>query len=386
MMRLKLVEDIAILEEAIKKNTLTKQQQKIIEKGYYKEALELEEDFNTDSNEKLYYDIASQVRKEFVDKYGNNLTSQCIDASDRIVELLKEEGISAKTVDKYIFYDFDHDFIQPYEYHSWVETADGYYIDVTADQFNHIMDYQYPEIIVSTELPPNYSYSRDYERLDEKWKIANIEQDVSLDAKQDPYKHQIIEEALTEAKKSKKKRKNQTQNNPVFKNVDDLKKWVKKRQKGLSPFTTFNSNAGNVLLGNAIFNGMFSADGGSGAGVSDGGISNGGLSAPVSDGGGMAMGEALSNNDEEKNYIEISSSSYLRQYKHLLDDHLDEFIAELYKFCDEKVYLNIINMLKEADIELPNPQHVLDRMIELGYMKDAQKSTLLQLEKDLGQQ
>ena len=214
--------------------------------------------------------------------------------------------------------------------------------------------------------------------------IAAAEDELDrLAAKKSVYKEEL---ELEEGKKSKKKRKNQTQDNPVFKSVDDLKKWVKKRQKGLSPFTTFNSNAGNVLLGNAVFNGMFSADGGSGAGVSDGGISNGGLSAPSGDCGGLAMGEALSNKDEEKNYIEISSSSYLRQYKHLLDDHLDEFIAELYKFCDEKVYLNIINMLKEADIELPNPQQVLDRMIELGYEKGAQKSTLLQLEKDLGQQ
>ena len=34
---------------------------------------------------------------------------------------------------------------------------------------------------------------------------------------------------LTEAKKRKNKRKNQTQNDPVFKNIDDMKKWVKKR-------------------------------------------------------------------------------------------------------------------------------------------------------------
>lgn len=98
---------------------------------------------------------------------------------------------------------------------------------------------------------------------------------------------------LEEAKKRKKKRKNQTQNNPVFKSVDDLKKWVKKRQKGMSPWGMFNTNAGNVPVSNAIFNGSFSSDGGSGAEVSDGGISNGGLSAPAGDGGGMAMGESM---------------------------------------------------------------------------------------------
>ena len=34
---------------------------------------------------------------------------------------------------------------------------------------------------------------------------------------------------LEEAKKSKKKRKPQTQNNPVFKDINDIMKWVKKR-------------------------------------------------------------------------------------------------------------------------------------------------------------
>ena len=193
-------------------------------------------------------------------------------------------------------------------------------------------------------------------------------------------------EVLDEAKKSKNKKKKKKIDYTEFNTPAKLKAWAKKRQKGLSPFTYLNPNAGNVEYNQSMFNQMMgSADGASSLGVSNGGISNGGLSAPAGDGSGMAMGEALSSNtDEEKNYIEISSSSYLRQYKNLLDDHLDEFIAELYKFCDEKVYLNIINMLKEADIELPNPQQVLDRMIELGYEKRAQKSTLLQLEKDLG--
>lgn len=337
--------------------------------------LKLVEDFNIDNNEKLYYNIASQVRKELIDKYSEDfLYGKCIEASDKIVDLLSKEGINATAVEGWVHYDCDEGCTdRDYDEHTWVETEDGYVIDVTATQFNHFMDEDYPTIIVQNELPYGYSYDEPNNYLDYsdgEWSYKSL-----------------IEESLTEAKKRKKKRKNQTQNNPVFKSVDDLKKWVKKRQKGMSPWGMFNTNAGNVPVGNAIFNGSFSSGGGSGAGVSDGGISNGGLSAPAGDSGGMVMGEALSNNDdEEKSYIEISSSSYLRQYKHLLDDHLDEFIAELYKFCDEKVYLNIINMLKEADIALPNPQQVLDRMIELGYVKYAQKSTLLQLEKDLGQQ
>ena len=193
----------------------------------------------------------------------------------------------------------------------------------------------------------------------------------------------IEDKQLIEAKKRKKRRKNQTQDNPVFKSVDDLKKWVKKRQKGLSPFNTFNSNAGNVLLGNAIFNGMFSADGSSGAGISDGGISNGGLSAPAGDGGGMAMGEALQPNNAEKRYIEIGSKAFLEQYKDILNDHLDKFIGEIFHVADEKVYLNIIKMLKEAEIELPTAQQVLDAMIEMGYATKNAFMVYNQLVKDL---
>ena len=39
---------------------------------------------------------------------------------------------------------------------------------------------------------------------------------------------------------------------PVFNSIEDLKKWVKKRQKGLSPF--HNPDAGNVEYNNAVFN------------------------------------------------------------------------------------------------------------------------------------
>lgn len=191
---------------------------------------------------------------------------------------------------------------------------------------------------------------------------------------------------LKEAKKRKKKRKNQTQNNPVFKNINDLKKWVKKRQKGMSPWGMFNTNAGNVPVGNAIFNGSFSSDGGSGAGVSDGGISNGGLSAPAGDGGGMAMGESLSHDDEEKSYIENGSKAFLEQYKDILNDRLDKFIGELFKIADYKVYLNIIKMLKEAEVELPTAQQVFNAMIEMGYADKGAFVIYNQLVKDLGEQ
>ena len=170
---------------------------------------------------------------------------------------------------------------------------------------------------------------------------------------------------LEEAKKSKNKnRKKKKIDYTEFNTPAKLNAWVKKRQKGLSPFTYLNPNAGNVEYNNSMFNQMMgSADGASSVGVSDGGISNGGLSAPAGDGGGMAMGEALQPTDAQKRYIEIGSKAFLEQYKDILDDHLDKFIGELFKIADEEVYLNIIKMLEEAEVELPTAQQVIDAMI-----------------------
>ena len=57
-------------------------------------------------NQQLYKEIASQVRKEIVDKYGEDfLYGKCIEASDRIVELLSEQGIKSKAVEGWVHYD-----------------------------------------------------------------------------------------------------------------------------------------------------------------------------------------------------------------------------------------------------------------------------------------
>lgn len=55
---------------------------------------------------------------------------------------------------------------------------------------------------------------------------------------------------------------------PVFNSIEDLKKWVKKRQKGLSPFC--NPDAGNVEYNNAVFNHLTGADSGESDGLSSG--------------------------------------------------------------------------------------------------------------------
>ena len=104
---------------------------------------------------------------------------------------------------------------------------------------------------------------------------------------------EAISLTLVEAAKRKKRKKRISDvkaGDPIFKSVNDMKKWVKKRQKGMSPWGMFNTNAGNVPLSNSIFNSTFSSDGGSGVGISDGGISNGGLSSGDIGGG---MGESF---------------------------------------------------------------------------------------------
>lgn len=100
--------------------------------------------------------IAIQVRKEMVDKYGigTNLAGRCIEASDRIVELLNEKGIEAKTVEGWCIFDDDsYGSDRPYDEHTWVELENGTYIDVTAEQFNPGMwtENELPEIIVGTK-------------------------------------------------------------------------------------------------------------------------------------------------------------------------------------------------------------------------------------------
>ena len=87
-----------------------------------------------DNNKQLYREIASQVRKEIIDKYSEDfLYGKCIEASDRIVDLLAKKGIKSIAVVGWDHYDSDDGSTdRDYDEHTWVETEDGYIIDVTA--------------------------------------------------------------------------------------------------------------------------------------------------------------------------------------------------------------------------------------------------------------
>lgn len=103
----------------------------------------------TNSTSTVCRTIAKQVREEVVNKYGDevNLCGHCIEASDRIVELLSAKGITARTIEGWCLYDDEcYGSDMPYDAHTWVELNDGTYIDVTADQFN-------PGMYRGNELP-----------------------------------------------------------------------------------------------------------------------------------------------------------------------------------------------------------------------------------------
>ncbi len=87
---------------------------------------------------------------------GTELAGHCIEASEYIVAILKSLGYEqAKTVEGYCLYD-NGDFCSdvPYDPHTWAE-LDGYYLDVTADQFNYgmIEENEFAPICIKLGLP-----------------------------------------------------------------------------------------------------------------------------------------------------------------------------------------------------------------------------------------
>ena len=179
---------------------------------------------------------------------------------------------------------------------------------------------------------------------------------------------EAISLTLVEAAKRKKNKKRISDVNagdPIFKSVNDMKKWVKKRQKGMSPFCYLNPNSGNVPLSNNIFNSMFSSDGSSGVGTSEGGISNGGLSSGDVGGG---MGESLQLIEAKQlELVWYKTQSGKMPAK------------EFYDNCDDKVKLafnTLFDHLKNHTIhKIPKSTDFLDkknRIQELRVRKDGQ--------------
>jgi hypothetical protein len=116
--------------------------------------------------------VAEEVRNYMVGKLkneinripeGSDFSGTCIEASEMIVEKLKEKGIDSKTVEGYCIYD-DEDYgtDRGYDEHTWVESiidGDFYYIDVVADQFEFGIYEEIPPIIISKQLPYYIQYN-----------------------------------------------------------------------------------------------------------------------------------------------------------------------------------------------------------------------------------
>ena len=103
------------------------------------------------------------VRAEMVASYGEDLQGMCIEASDRIVERIRDGlGVEAVAVEGWCR--FDNEYYgsdRPWDPHTWVEVPSlNLYIDVTADQFNYGMykENDFPAVIVHKGLPHGMFY------------------------------------------------------------------------------------------------------------------------------------------------------------------------------------------------------------------------------------
>jgi len=97
--------------------------------------------------------IAEIIRRELEAKYGveDNLCGRCIEASDKISELLTAENIEHDIVEGWCVYDdFSTCSDRPYDPHTWIELRDENktYVDVTATQFATLIDEDIPKVIV----------------------------------------------------------------------------------------------------------------------------------------------------------------------------------------------------------------------------------------------
>lgn len=121
----------------------------------------------TSSNLETITEVAQKVREEIVSKYGDLLYGKCIEASERIQQLLLEKSIQAKTVEGWCIYGEDANVSsRPYDEHTWVEVG-NIYIDVTADQFKAFVDEYIPPIIVG-DKPDYMVYDEPTYLLDEE--------------------------------------------------------------------------------------------------------------------------------------------------------------------------------------------------------------------------
>lgn len=131
---------------------------------------DLNEAHTDDMRKNIVEQAAKKARDYIVSKYGTetDLCGRCIEASDYLVDLLTDSSIPAKAVEGYIIYDNDENCSdRAWDEHTWVELSDGTVVDVTVEQFNPMMDIDYPPILIQKN-PHGYVYDKpDFLWLDE---------------------------------------------------------------------------------------------------------------------------------------------------------------------------------------------------------------------------
>ena len=115
-----------------------------------------------DTRKNIVKQAAKKARDYIVSKYGTetDLCGRCIEASEYLVDLLTDENIPAKAVEGYVIYDNDENCSdRAWDEHTWVELSDGTVVDVTVEQFNPMMDIDYPPILIQKN-PHGYVYNK----------------------------------------------------------------------------------------------------------------------------------------------------------------------------------------------------------------------------------
>lgn len=213
--------------------------------------------------------------------------------------------------------------------------------------------------------------------------ILYAEEDAEEGFEQSEYEYskdiplEAISLTLVEAAKRKKRKKRISDvkaGDPIFKSVNDMKNWIKKRQKGLSPFCYLNPNAGNVPLSNSIFNSIFSGDGSSGVGTSEGGVSNGGLSAGDA-GGGMGeswyLGEANKHKSKNANQNAIKDLKWYETPAGNLPakdfyDNCNPYIKKLFDNLFKLLKNNQLAQIKDCSKLLDSKEHIFELRLKDG--------------------
>lgn len=160
---------------------------------------------------------------------------------------------------------------------------------------------------------------------------------------------------INEAKKKRQKLKlNIEAGVPIFKSTDDIKKWVKKRQKGMGSFVTYD--CGNMEYNNHMFNKMHGDTSNSVDNVTPSiGDTSIAQSDVVSSASGMGESLNLDSYPNSNNKISPEVKNFIQSEKDTIQNNQweqlsDKFIK--YNFCNEHI-AEFYNVMESSNINIP---------------------------------